>query len=541
MSLEDRSIAKPERYKSPNKGAGRVKPSSFVGKVNSRPLPNKKPIHVQPRCSERVSKTLTNRPSEQQIQEFLQRINEKERSPLPPPPPLEMKLASLRTLLSELKMKQEQLVKLSSLPNQNKPQQGQPPKDQSLPSTELAPEVLSNFSIIQQIQKPVFPFLDAQEEELVFLRNLLGVRLRESSVFPKRISINLSTSSLGFPRELSLSLIITLPPHYPSVSPIVTAISTELVSQVSLPVLDLFSQFLNFKARAMLGRCCISDLLRFGEDWLIRSPQMKLEASFVTESFHEPEGHVFGDAIESISDGDYQIFTADNLLCYQWNQVTSLKETLPLVSTANIIVLLKFFKWDKNLLLKTYLFHSSAGTLEDFYTKAGILTGLLTSESWKEKVEELCARPKECPGCLDEFGMEKMATLPCCHLYCLSCLRSYVSLQLSGGLGSSTIKCPGFECPYELDETFLAELLDREDYVKYLRFVVNSNVQNDSRLNWCPGLGCNRVIMRSRPYGVVMCTCGYLWCWSCRDEGHWPASCEQQKWWTEVYCKNEFL
>eukprot|EP01126_Amoeba_proteus_P031227 TRINITY_DN3069_c0_g1_i21.p1 TRINITY_DN3069_c0_g1~~TRINITY_DN3069_c0_g1_i21.p1 ORF type:complete len:379 (-),score=74.10 TRINITY_DN3069_c0_g1_i21:282-1346(-) len=132
-----------------------------------------------------------------------------------------------------------------------------------------------------------------------------------------------------------------------------------------------------------------------------------------------------------------------------------------------------------------------------------------------------------------------MATLPCCHLYCLSCLRSYVSLQLSGGLGSSTIKCPGFECPYELDETFLAELLDREDYVKYLRFVVNSNVQNDSRLNWCPGLGCNRVIMRSRPYGVVMCTCGYLWCWSCRDEGHWPASCEQQKWWTEVYCKND--
>lgn len=34
-----------------------------------------------------------------------------------------------------------------------------------------------------------------------------------------------------------------------------------------------------------------------------------------------------------------------------------------------------------------------------------------------------------------------------------------------------------------------------------------------------------------------MCRCGALTCFGCGAEGHWPASCEQQKWWTEVYAK----
>jgi len=41
--------------------------------------------------------------------------------------------------------------------------------------------------------------------------------------------------------------------------------------------------------------------------------------------------------------------------------------------------------------------------------------------------------------------------------------------------------------------------------------------------------------------GQVMCQCGNLICFGCGKEGHWPCSCEQQKWWLEIYSKEKNL
>jgi len=38
---------------------------------------------------------------------------------------------------------------------------------------------------------------------------------------------------------------------------------------------------------------------------------------------------------------------------------------------------------------------------------------------------------------------------------------------------------------------------------------------------------------------MVMCKCGLLWCWKCGKDGHWPASCDQVKWWNDIYTKDE--
>ena len=36
-----------------------------------------------------------------------------------------------------------------------------------------------------------------------------------------------------------------------------------------------------------------------------------------------------------------------------------------------------------------------------------------------------------------------------------------------------------------------------------------------------PGLLNNNV--------TVVCDCGHVWCFQCREEGHWPASCDEAK------------
>lgn len=34
---------------------------------------------------------------------------------------------------------------------------------------------------------------------------------------------------------------------------------------------------------------------------------------------------------------------------------------------------------------------------------------------------------------------------------------------------------------------------------------------------------------------MVRCDCGLVWCFSCKMEGHWPASCEHIKWYKETH------
>ena len=36
-----------------------------------------------------------------------------------------------------------------------------------------------------------------------------------------------------------------------------------------------------------------------------------------------------------------------------------------------------------------------------------------------------------------------------------------------------------------------------------------------------------------------MCMCGSIWCFSCKQEGHWPLSCEQYKWYIDNF-KEEY-
>jgi ankyrin repeat and IBR domain-containing protein 1 len=79
-------------------------------------------------------------------------------------------------------------------------------------------------------------------------------------------------------------------------------------------------------------------------------------------------------------------------------------------------------------------------------------------------------------------------------------------------------------------------------YPRLQRQVLNSYVDSNPHIKWCPrpGCGCSislsqqvkernvtvEAIKRSGPL-TVRCACGYAFCWHCLDAAHEPASCEQ--------------
>jgi len=181
---------------------------------------------------------------------------------------------------------------------------------------------------------------------------------------------------------------------------------------------------------------------------------------------------------------------------------------------------------------------SPAESVKKLYEIAGIPHG--NSSTLDIRIGQMADQMHECPSCLDDFPLSEMVALNCCHLYCSKCLKDYVSMQINEG-ASECIKCPGYKCKFIMDEIMLSSLLNTEDYEKYIRFLANSYVEKHPHIKWCPAKGCGLAIQQqgTQTSSMVMCRCGLLWCWKCAKDGHWPASCDQLKWWNDIYAKDD--
>eukprot|EP01127_Copromyxa_protea_P009739 TRINITY_DN2313_c0_g3_i2.p1 TRINITY_DN2313_c0_g3~~TRINITY_DN2313_c0_g3_i2.p1 ORF type:complete len:1008 (+),score=204.35 TRINITY_DN2313_c0_g3_i2:29-3052(+) len=386
--------------------------------------------------------------------------------------------------------------------------------------------------------KQISCFFDIQENEIQELYHLLGPRVHTSPCYPFRLSIHLSPK-IPFPEELLLTMFVNLPPNYPEVSPKIEIRSLEIIPQISPQTMEYFTTFMNHKARELTGDTCLSQLVEIADMWASFSPAMIEEAQFAFVNSSEPAYADCTEILKAFIEGTFESRSPKDLLREHWEKIKSTAEKLPSVLARDVVTLLRFFKWNEKELLKAFNYHMETNTLSELYFEAGILTPLLVSNEWKQKVNYLCSKMHECPGCLEEFSLQEMSTFPCCHVYCNDCLKSYVELQVSESGGSSVVSCPGYECAYELDETLVSSLLDSSVYSQYLSFVANTYANKDPQIKWCTAKGCNHAIRKTVNKGLVMCTCGHLQCWDCGGEGHWPATCEQQKWWREVYCKDD--
>lgn len=87
----------------------------------------------------------------------------------------------------------------------------------------------------------------------------------------------------------------------------------------------------------------------------------------------------------------------------------------------------------------------------------------------------------DCEICFDTISNPaNFQKLQCNHRFCINCLSDYVSstIKEGGGLLAIAIRCPGYECLYELDDEAVLQILDDPSLKrKYQQIVANCFVQ----------------------------------------------------------------
>jgi ariadne-1 len=170
-------------------------------------------------------------------------------------------------------------------------------------------------------------------------------------------------------------------------------------------------------------------------------------------------------------------------------------------------------------------------------------TGVLSRDAKPIDLDErtqLTSQTFECPGCFEEYSIDDMAGMTCKHFYCKDCFSNYLKIQIteSGASTLDAIPCPGHKCKFLVDAVTLASIIDYTLYKRYVGFVAKAYVEANPDIHWCPSSrGCEYAaqINPNSAARTVQCQCGYVYCFKCRQEAHWPASCLEMEWWLKTH------
>ncbi|CAD5206662.1 unnamed protein product [Bursaphelenchus okinawaensis] len=181
-------------------------------------------------------------------------------------------------------------------------------------------------------------------------------------------------------------------------------------------------------------------------------------------------------------------------------------------------VLLNDFQWNRENLI------------EKFY-EAGDKDKFLATHNVTDEEDALRCRGAEgsCEICYDDcetYGLD------CNHVYCDSCWRNYLTVKIQDE-GVVLVACPGIKCKRLLAGRMIKKFLtDPVILQKYEKLVINSFVQSNFKLKWCPALDCGHAVKvphaECRP---IKCSCSMVFCFQCSQQWHDPVSCDMLKLW----------
>jgi len=87
-------------------------------------------------------------------------------------------------------------------------------------------------------------------------------------------------------------------------------------------------------------------------------------------------------------------------------------------------------------------------------------------------------------------------------------------------------------CRQPVPLSFVRRFVSSAEMVgKYESWLLDSFVQGQSNLKFCPTPQCSSVIQCAGAAGDVVCRCGGRLCWLCDQGGHHPAPCDLVRKW----------
>ncbi|KAI3843939.1 hypothetical protein MKX03_022050 [Papaver bracteatum] len=134
----------------------------------------------------------------------------------------------------------------------------------------------------------------------------------------------------------------------------------------------------------------------------------------------------------------------------------------------------------------------------------------------------------ECRSCFDVFPRDGMCATACGHLFCKLCWTKYVSIKIDDGPGCLMMRCPEPSCAAAVGQDMVNELVSEKHKEKYSRYLLRSYVEDQKKMKWCPGPGCEYAVAfvaGSSSYDVI-CSSDHSFCWNCLDDAHRPVDCD---------------
>jgi hypothetical protein len=139
-----------------------------------------------------------------------------------------------------------------------------------------------------------------------------------------------------------------------------------------------------------------------------------------------------------------------------------------------------------------------------------------------------CSLPSRCVVCFEEAI--SLHDAGCGHGLCLECWGQYGTAKMEEGSGVLNCPVPGCACPAP-DEVVKC-MLSEQAWKQLTALRNDAVVSSNPSLCYCPDPHCGRVLqMSTEDVAVVQCPCGGAWCPKCKGPAHWPASCQDRRWW----------
>lgn len=162
----------------------------------------------------------------------------------------------------------------------------------------------------------------------------------------------------------------------------------------------------------------------------------------------------------------YDVFDEDELVESSMKTVKETKECLELTSEAITIVILKHFKWNKELTIEKFI--------ELGKSKIFKLVGYVCGKLRKPKEAEY-----ECSICFCDYPASETYSLGCKDRFCKGCWGYYLEQQIEAGLSCTLATCPNSKCNFIVKEKTYKKFLSEKSYKTYRSYVAQSFVVDD--------------------------------------------------------------
>ncbi|WKX90468.1 hypothetical protein Q1695_009370 [Nippostrongylus brasiliensis] len=212
-----------------------------------------------------------------------------------------------------------------------------------------------------------------------------------------------------------------------------------------------------------------------------------------------------------------KVMTVDDL-AREMNEIIDEVSAILRIGRGHCRILLHKFNWNKESLLERY--YENPDT-DAFLRKAQVLP--------RTPAPPPLSSVGDCEICCNTAPL---GGLDCHHRACSTCWQMYLNTKIMDD-ATSEIQCIFNGCQLLIQDEKVMQYIQSEAVISaYQRLKINSFVEGNRLLKWCPGLDCGKALKvgYSEPRPVV-CSCTMRFCFGCAHEWHEPVNCRLLKLW----------